>query len=82
MTELLKTMLRDDYLAAIKTRMMEMRFNNAALARLCGYTPAHIGNVLKGHGSDDAIFAVCKALSIDITTLYKPGILNGERQAS
>lgn len=76
MTGLLKDMLRIDYVRVLKARMLENRYNNTTLARRTGYSNAHIGNVLKGLGSDDALNAVCFALDMKITDLFKPGILD------
>lgn len=73
MTKTLKSMLRPDYLQIIKARMMEMHWNNSALSRRTGFSKPHIGNVLKGAGSDDALAAICQVLNIEIRRdLFKP----------
>jgi DNA-binding phage protein len=71
MTKLLKGLLRPDYLIIIKQTMMEKHHNNTSLARETGFSKTHIGNVMKGLGSDDAISAVCKVLNIPIRSLFK-----------
>ena len=71
MTKLLKSMLREDYLIVIKTKMLNDQWNNSALSRRTGYSQAHIGNLLNGRGSDDALAAVCNALGINIRDLFK-----------
>lgn len=73
MTKTLKSMLRPDYLQIIKAKQMELHWNNSALSRRTGLSKPHIGNVLKGHGSDDALAAICQVLNIDIRReLFKP----------
>jgi len=71
MTSLLKDMLKDDYLSIFKLRMVELGINNSALARKTEFTPAHIGNILNGGGSDEAISAICNVLKLTITDLLK-----------
>lgn len=71
MTELLRSLLREDYLKIIKARMIENHWNNTSISRRTGFSKAHIGNVMRGRGSDDAIGAVCQALSINIRDLFK-----------
>jgi len=66
MTKFLADNLRADYLQSIKVRMMEQHHNFTSLARCTGYSIAHISNIFKGQGSDDAIAAICSVLSIDI----------------
>jgi len=71
MTNLLKSLLRDDYLTQIKATMVEQHHNNTSLARETGFSKTHIGNVMKGQGSDDAIASVCKVIGISIRDLFK-----------
>lgn len=71
MTSLLKEMLRDDYLNTIKVRMVELGFNNSSLARRTEFSVPHIGNILNGGGSDDALRTVCSVLGIGIRELLK-----------
>ena len=71
MTKLLKDLLKQDYLRTIKATMIEQHHNNTSLARETGFSKTHIGNVMKGMGSDDAIGAVCKVLGIPIRSLFK-----------
>lgn len=73
MTKLLRDMLRPDYLRIIKARMLQRHYNNTALARETGYSRAHIGNILKGQGSDDGLAAICRVLGIEILSLLKEG---------
>ena len=71
MTSLLRSLLRDNYIAEIKAMMLSQHHNNTSLSRRTGYSKAHIGNVLKGDGSDDALAAVCTVLGLDIKSLFK-----------
>jgi len=71
MTKLLRDLLREDYLRVIKATMVEQHRNNTNLARETGFSKTHIGNVMKGLGSDDAIGAVCRVLGINIRDLFK-----------
>jgi len=64
-------MLKEDYIELLKAKMMKHHWNNTTLSRRTGFSKAHIGNVLAGNGSDDALAAVCTALSIDVRTLLK-----------
>ncbi len=66
MTKLLRDLLRSDYLAIVKAKMMEKHHNNTSVAKRTGYSGAQIGNLLKDRGSDDCLAAVCKVLGIDI----------------
>jgi len=73
MTKLLRDLLRPDYLAVIKARMMEQHHNHTSLAKATGFSIAHIGNIFKQMGSDDAIAAICVILKLDIRKdLFKP----------
>lgn len=71
MTNHLREMLVDDYLDRIRIQMVMRHWNNSSLARRTGYTVAHIGNVLKGEGSDSALSVVLKALDIDLKAVLK-----------
>jgi len=71
MTKLLRDLLVEDYLSTIKAEMIKQFYNNTSLARRTGFSKAHIGNLLKGQGSDDALAAVCKVLGIDIRSLLR-----------
>jgi hypothetical protein len=71
MTKLLRNLLRPDYLQTIKAAMMEQHHNNTSLARETNYSKPHIGNVMKGNGSDDALAAICKVLRIEIRSIMK-----------
>lgn len=73
MTKLLAELLRSDYRAVLKASMMEQHHNHTSLARATGFSVAHIGNIFKDQGSDDAIAAICKILKLDIRKdLFKP----------
>jgi len=74
MTKLLKSMLREDYLSIIKAKMLDEQYNNSSLSRRTGFTQAHIGNLLRGRGSDDALAAVCNALGINVRNLFKENV--------
>lgn len=55
-----------------------MYCNNSAISRRTGISKPHVGNVLKGAGSDDALAAICQVLNIDIRRdLFKPVIDEG-----
>jgi len=79
MTKLLRELLREDYLGVLKARMMEQHHNQSSLARDTGFSPAHIGNVFRDKGSDDAIAAICRVLEMDIRKdLFKKDIADAE----
>ena len=71
MTPDLEEMLRPDWLKVIKVRMAQQGHNQSSLARKSDFTPAHIGNILNGKGSDEALRIVCSVLELDITSLMK-----------
>lgn len=71
MTRLLRRLLKEDYLYFVKEAMLRRHWNNTTLSRHTGYSKAHIGNLLAGNGSDDALAAACTALNIDIRNLMK-----------
>lgn len=71
MTKLLRSLLRDDYIMIVKTKMLEEHHNNSSLSRSTGFSAAHIGNLLNGNGSDDCLGAVCKVLNLDVRSLMK-----------
>ncbi len=70
MTNLLRSLLRKNYLTTIKATMVEKHHNNTSLARETGFSKTHIGNVMEGQGSDNAIGAVCRVLGISIRDLF------------
>lgn len=71
MTKLLRSLLRKDYLSFVKAKMLDYHWNNTTLSKKTGFSRAHIGNVLAGNGSDDALAAVCKVLDIDVRSLFE-----------
>jgi hypothetical protein len=71
MTQLLKDMLRDDYLNVIKIRMVENGHNNSSLAKATSFSVPHIGNILDGGGSDEALRTIISVLNLDLKSILK-----------
>lgn len=71
MANLIREMLRDDYIDIIKIRMVEQGHNNSSLAKVTNFSVPHIGNILNGGGSDEAIRIICSVLNLTIRDLLK-----------